>query len=245
MNTLADDTHPDGTGIPACRKVQSIELLVFLFLLLSSVGSSYFFFHVQKHLPFAPVAVSAILSDLALVSLVLFFVWRNGESLPQIGWTRRRWMSEVLWGLILFLPAAVAANLLEYSLHSAGFSAPTKLPSFLKATGAGGIALACLLVTVVAIAEETIFRGYLILRFQKAGGRTGAAVLLSSLVFSLGHGYEGAAGMVSVFGLGVVFALVYLWRRSLIAPIVMHFLTDFNSIVLVALLAPGSSGARP
>ena len=42
--------------------------------------------------------------------------------------------------------------------------------------------------------------------------------------------------MISVFALGMIFALVYLWRQSLVAPIVMHFLTDFTSIVLVAIL---------
>jgi len=34
----------------------------------------------------------------------------------------------------------------------------------------------------------------------------------------------------------VVFALVYLWRRSLVAPIVMHFLQDFVGIILVPML---------
>ena len=62
--------------------------------------------------------------------------------------------------------------------------------------------LAFILVTVVAVAEETIFRGYLILRFRAVTGRTSAAVLLSSIVFSLGHGYEGMAGVISVFSLG-------------------------------------------
>jgi len=35
-----------------------------------------------------------------------------------------------------------------------------------------------------------------------------------------------------VGGMGLVFALVYLWRGSLVAPIVMHFLQDFIGIVL-------------
>jgi uncharacterized protein len=58
------------------------------------------------------------------------------------------------------------------------------------------------------------------------------AVLLSGLVFSLGHGYEGASGVITVFFLGTVFALVYLWRQSLVAPIIMHFLQDFTGIIL-------------
>jgi membrane protease YdiL (CAAX protease family) len=91
-------------------------------------------------------------------------------------------------------------------------------------------------VGVVALAEETLFRGYLILRFQALLRSSAWAVLLSSAIFSVGHGYEGSAGLVTVGVMGVVFAVVYLWRRSLVAPIVMHFLQDFLSIVLLPLL---------
>ncbi len=134
------------------------------------------------------------------------------------------------------LPVYFGANLLESALHTVGLSAPTKLPSFLVVSGFTKVLSAFVLVTVAAVAEETIFRGYLILRFRAVTGRTSAAVLLSSLVFSVGHGYEGMAGVISVFSLGVVLALVYLWRKSLVAPIVMHFLTDFATIILPTLL---------
>jgi membrane protease YdiL (CAAX protease family) len=39
--------------------------------------------------------------------------------------------------------------------------------------------------------------------------------------------------------MGLAFALVYLWRKSLVAPIVMHFLQDFIGIVLLPLLGMG------
>jgi membrane protease YdiL (CAAX protease family) len=97
------------------------------------------------------------------------------------------------------------------------------------------ILLAILMVVVVAIAEETIFRGYLLLRFKSFMNNL-SAVLLSVAVFALGHGYEGTAGLVTVAFMGLMFALVYQWRRSLVAPMVMHFLQDFTVIVLPPLL---------
>ena len=96
--------------------------------------------------------------------------------------------------------------------------------------------LATVLVIVVALAEETVFRGYLILRFKNVMANTSAAVLLSAVIFSLGHGYEGSAGVITVGGMGLVFGLVYTWRQSLVAPMVMHFLQDFIGIVLLPLL---------
>jgi membrane protease YdiL (CAAX protease family) len=55
---------------------------------------------------------------------------------------------------------------------------------------------------------------------------------LFAVVFSLGHGYEGTAGVVTVGFIGLAFALVYQWRGSLVAPMVMHFLQDFCEIFL-------------
>jgi len=95
--------------------------------------------------------------------------------------------------------------------------------------------LASLLVIVVAAAEETIFRGYLILRLQAVTASPAAAVF-SSVTFALGHGYEGSAGVVTVGVMGLVLALVYLWRQSLVAPMVMHFLQDFIGTVLLPML---------
>jgi membrane protease YdiL (CAAX protease family) len=130
-----------------------------------------------------------------------------------------------------------AIGLLERSLHRIGLSQPsTPLPRFLSAHGLAEVVLATVLVTVVAISEETIFRGYLILRLSAVTHSTVAAVLLSSVIFSLGHGYEGSAGAVSVGVMGFVFAVVYLWRGSLLAPMVMHFLQDFVGMAVAPLL---------
>ncbi len=71
----------------------------------------------------------------------------------------------------------------------------------------------------------------LIRRFDSITGSLTAAVIISSIIFSFGHGYEGAAGVVTVAMTGIVLSIIYLWRGSLTAPIVMHFLQDFVSII--------------
>ena len=231
---LGENRRPE-TWLPSPdRKVQLIEVLVFLFLIAPSMGTSFFIVN-QLHLSFATIAISSILNDLALVSLVLYLIWRNGEFLQHIGWTFGSIWREIVWGLLLFLPTSFGAISLENALHAIGFSVQTKLSSFLLATGLAKVLLAFMLVTVVAVSEETVFRGYLLLRFKAVTGRTSAAVLLSSVIFSLGHGYEGMAGLISVFFLGVILAVVYLWRQSLVASMVMHFLIDFSSIILTTL----------
>jgi membrane protease YdiL (CAAX protease family) len=217
----------------AARKEQAVEVAVFLFLIVPSMVLSLFVVR-RGNLSFVLTAVATIFRDLGLVSLILFFLWRNVENVERIGWSFRRTGRQAALGAALFIPFVFGAALLERGLLRLGLSRPaTPTPSFLAASGGAEFLLAAVLVAVVAVTEETIFRGYLLLRFQMLLRSPALAVLLSSVIFSLGHGYEGSAGLVTVGVMGAVFAVIYLWRRSLVAPIVMHFLQDFLSIVLL------------
>jgi membrane protease YdiL (CAAX protease family) len=225
-----------GTGVQLSRKEQALEVSVFLFLILPSMALSFFAIK-QGTLSFTLTAIATIMRDLGLLSLILFFLWRNGEAIRQVGWTLRNGWRDIPLGVALSIPLFFGAIWLESFLRGLGFSVPaTPTPSFLAAKGMSEILLAFVLVVVVALTEETIFRGYLLLRFRATTASCAAAVLLSAAIFSLGHGYEGSAGVVTIGVMGLALALVYVWRKSLVAPIVMHFVQDFISIVLVALL---------
>ncbi len=99
---------------PTGREVQGLELAVFLFLIVPSMILSFFVTR-QGGVSFVPAAVMIIVRDLALVSLVLFFVWRNGEPLTHVGWVLKGRKRDILLAL----------------LESAGLSAPaTPKPKF-------------------------------------------------------------------------------------------------------------------
>jgi uncharacterized protein len=219
------------------RKVQLVEVMVFLFLIVPPMAISFLVVR-QADVSFMRVAISSILNNLALLSLVLYFIWRNEEPVRRVGWNLDNLGRDVAWGLILFVPVFLGGNLIESMLQQAGFSTPSRRPTFLDVSGVTQVAVGFIMVIVVAVVEEIIFRGYLILRLRTITDRISVAVVLASLIFSLGHGYQGTAGAITVFILGVILALIYLWRRSLIAPMVIHFFTDFTRIVLPALLRP-------
>ncbi len=183
-------------------------------------------------------AIATIFRDLALVSLVAFFLWRNGEEPERIGWNFRSGSQNVILGTALFVVVFFGSSYLDRLLLAIGFSAPsTPTPKFLAVHGPSEYMLALVLVVVVAFAEEIIFRGYLIVRINAITGSTTWAVILSSVIFSLGHGYEGTAGVITVGSMGLAFAVVYVWTGSLAAPIVMHFLQDALVIVVLPLVA--------
>ncbi len=218
------------------HKERSVELGVFLFLIVPSLVFSFFAIR-QGRLSFLLVSIATILRDLSLLGLILFFIWRNHEPITAIGWTARNVWKETSIGIALFIPLFFTASVLESTLHKAGLSAPsTPLPALVSERGITEFVLAFLMVIVVAVVEETIFRGYLMLRIKEVTSSPAAAVLLSAVIFSLGHGYEGTASVVTIGIMGAFFALIYQWRRSLTAPVVMHFLQDFIGIVLIPFL---------
>jgi membrane protease YdiL (CAAX protease family) len=224
----------DGGGNPRSWKaVQRFELGVFLFLIVPSLALSFAAIG-QRHITFVLTAWATILRDLALVSLIAFFLWRNRESIRVVGWQARHVLQEIEIGIALFVPLLLGTSIVERGFEAAGLSAPAaSRPLFLAPHGGGEMALAVGLVAVVAVAEETIFRGYLIRRISSVASSRAIAIVASSAIFALGHGYEGTAGAAAVGVMGFALALVYVWRNSLVAPIVMHLLQDLTAIVLI------------
>jgi membrane protease YdiL (CAAX protease family) len=233
--------RPEGTGpvslIHPTRREALLEVLVFLFLIVPSMVLSFFLGRREGRVSFVFLAVATILRDLSLVGLVLFFAWRNGEPVRRLGWRHEGLDRELLLGFVLYLPFVFVVGAAAQLFSAAGLSAPAEPgPSFFKIGGQWELVLAVAMVVVVAISEETIFRGYLMLRLRTVTGSTAAAVLLSAVIFALGHGYEGPLGVATVGVMGLVFSLIYLWRKSLVAPIVLHFLQNFIAIVLLPYL---------
>ncbi len=212
-----------------------LELAVFLLLVVPAIVIAQIASVSQQ--PFMMTTIATLVHDLALSALVVFFVWSHGEPLSSIGWTRRGVGREAVLGASLYLPMLGLAVVLGWLLSALGLGARHPSPPALTPTTPTQVALACVLVIVVACAEETIFRGYLLLRLRQVTRSTPAAVAVSSLVFASGHLYEGISGAIVVGLMGVVFALIYLWRRCLVAPVVMHFLQDFLAIVVLPALS--------
>ena len=221
------DHHPS-------KALQLAELGIFLLLIGPSIVFSSFT-AVESSLTFSRVAMVTIFQNVALVLLIFYFLWRNHEPLSSIGWATGRGGMEVVLGIALFFPMLVGIGLLDTLLRSAGLPLAETPPTYLIPNGFLQMALALVFLIVVAVSEELIFRGYLMLRFTALLGHPGAALLLAAAIFSVGHGYQGAGSILAAGLLGVILGLVYLWRKNLIAVITMHFLQNFSGIILVSL----------
>ena len=78
------------------------------------------------------------------------------------------------------------------------------------------------------VTEEILYRGLLLVTLVSLIG-TWPAVVISSLIFGLGHAYQGIAGIVKTGLVGLVLALLTVSTGSLFIAIVLHTVVDLAS----------------
>ncbi len=100
--------------------------------------------------------------------------------------------------------------------------------------------------TLAALGEEFVYRGYLLTRIARALGDTRPAWLgalaSTSILFGMGHGYQGVSGMITAGLGGFVFGLLYLATgRNLWVSVIAHGTMDTVGFLLLFLgKYPGS-----
>lgn len=93
-----------------------------------------------------------------------------------------------------------------------------------------------LLSLTAGVCEEVYFRGFLIRVLHEHGSALplAATLVASSLIFGLGHLYQGAKGVLGMTIGGLVFGLLFLLTGSLIPGIVLHVLIDLQIAYVLA-----------
>jgi len=109
-------------------------------------------------------------------------------------------------------------------------------------SGSWGRAQAVLVVLLVPVAEEIMFRGVLYRHLREATSRwrrgvsIAAAALASGALFAAVHP-QGWVAIPPLAAVGAVLALEREWRSSLLAPVITHMLVNGLTVALVLLAA--------
>ena len=82
--------------------------------------------------------------------------------------------------------------------------------------------------------REEVQRAFILHRFEQYLGGARVGLLLFSVLFGLGHYYQGWAAAIVTGLLGLSWGGVYLWRRSIVAPVVSH--AAFNLLETLVLV---------
>ena len=95
------------------------------------------------------------------------------------------------------------------------------------------------LTAVVAFYEELLFRGFLLTRLRVVTRRWWSAVTIGVLSFAALHFYQGPLAVLAIVLLSGVLSAVFIWRRSLIAPVTAHFVFNVTQLLMLQLAPKG------
>lgn len=175
------------------------------------------------------VFVLSLLDTVLLLTLIVWLMKRRGERPRTIFFGDRPVAPEVGLG-VLSLPAIVTIVVVLMMTIRVGapflHNVPTNPLEGLLDSQTGLLAFLFVVIVAGGLREE-LQRAFLLHRFRSGLGSAGMGVLITSTAFGLGHTLQGWDAAVVTGVLGATWGVMYLARRSAIAPIVSHSL--FNS----------------
>jgi membrane protease YdiL (CAAX protease family) len=92
-----------------------------------------------------------------------------------------------------------------------------------------------MLVATVSLCEEFLYRGFAFALFLRVFHSSIASLVASSLLFGIGHLYQGRRGVLLTSLLGLVFGGVRIFTGSLVPGVIAHFVVD----LLAGFASPG------
>jgi len=151
-----------------------------------------------------------------------------------------RWLRTILWAFGLLVASELAALLIVNPIAQAADLPALDISRFAGVRGNWRALLGWLLVawTSAAVAEELVFRGYLLSRLQILFGATPlgitCAVLLQAACFGAGHVYLGSRGVLIATVMGLLYGAAYVGTgRNLPALMLAHGATDSLSLISI------------
>jgi membrane protease YdiL (CAAX protease family) len=186
----------------------------------------FFQFEVQTSATFGINRFESMISQLMLIPIVLFIIWRSGDTWSRFGLVKPKWRKDILIGLGLFLIVAVVSNESLGALFHESFRftlwnlLPASSPPWRTVLL---IASAC----AIGFSEELTSRAYLIPRLEELIGATWKCVLLSSMIFVVLHLSKGIPGVVNSFLCGAIWGISFCLTRRIWPAAISHALNDF------------------
>jgi len=170
------------------------------------------------------VVALSLADSAALIVLVLLFLYAHGERPADVLNGRRRVWPEIVAGIPLtFVALAIgiavlaAIQWLAPSLHTVEHNPLQQLLHSPR----DAFLFGCVVVIAGGVREE-VQRAFLLHRFDEWLGGGTVGVVVTSVAFGGGHLLQGVDAAIATGLLGAFWGVVYLRRRSMIAPMVSH-----------------------
>jgi uncharacterized protein len=165
-----------------------------------------------------------------LAGLCVFFLVVRGERPGRVFFGARAPSREALLGLLLvplvFAVVALLALLIQ-DLAPWLRNVPEN-PLAALITGPASLAIMVVVVALAGGVREEIQRAFILHRFEQHLGGAIVGLVVFSAAFGAGHLLQGRDAAIMTGTLGLLWGVVYLRRRSVVAPMVSH--AAFNVI---------------
>lgn len=185
--------------------------------------------------PASPESVGSRIFDIYLPALfiqilvtisIVLALKINSESLANIGLRRNDFtVANIGIGLLFLLAAVIVLNILASLLARYADYNPTFI-EYVLPQNLGEKIVWIVIAVGAGVSEEICFRGFIITRMEKLTGTVWPGVFLGSLSFGFSHGYQGGGGVILISVYGLLFALLFVGRGSLVPCIIAHSLQD-------------------
>ncbi len=186
-------------------------------------------------LPFRFVVAVSLLDTLAIVVLVVIFLRLRGEKAGDVLLGRGPLWPEVRRGVawlplvfLLVIVLGTAVQTLAPWLHNV-----PQNPLQAMLTSPWRVAVFAVVVVLAGGVREEVQRAFILHRFEQDLGGARLGLVLFSIAFGLGHLTQGFDAALITGTLGLLWGVLYLARRSMVAPAVSHSL--FNLVEIAPL----------
>lgn len=186
---------------------------------------------VRDHLEDHARVIQALAREWGIVIiLLLLIVFWERQSLSSIGIRRMSWQ-DALWALGGFLLGAVSFIITGPIVGMLGLGTTASGITVLAQTP---VALRVAIVLTAGVTEEILFRGYPIERLYRLTGRLGLSAGIAYLAFTALHiPFWGLGGTIQIGVWSLIVTALYVWRRNLLACMLMHILNDAYAFILL------------
>jgi membrane protease YdiL (CAAX protease family) len=170
--------------------------------------------------------------DIVTLVVVARLLTREGGSLRRLLGTRPVGKN-LLWGLLAFVILLVAFVVATYVANLSVYQGPPPVrATTIRPPLWYGLWAILVMPATIALAEESLYRGYLQPRFQARLGRVGSVIVvavffgLQHSAFALGSVQAVVARVLTTFLVGLVLGGLYLWLKRLAPLVFAHWLID-------------------
>jgi membrane protease YdiL (CAAX protease family) len=179
-----------------------------------------------------------------LLLLIAWFLRLRGETPRDVFLGSRPIGAETAVGLLLAPAIVVFMGVAMWGVRRLLPGLPTvpENPFGLLAQSPAGAITVLLVALVAGGLREEVQRGFLLHRFRDLGGPANG-LLITSIVFGLGHVVQGWDAVLVTGSLGAFWGALYLFRGSVVAPVISHALANGTQVLIAFMQGQAGVGS--